>query len=37
MDRIPYENSAYIKRIASEKLAEIDEHVSEYITSISRE
>ena len=32
----PDENSEYIKRIASEKLAQIDEYVSDYVLSISR-
>jgi len=35
-DQLAYENSEYIKRIASEKLAEIDKYVSGYIISISR-
>ena len=35
-DQLAYENSEYIKRIASEKLAQIDEYVSNHIISISR-
>ena len=35
-DQLAYENSEYIKRIASEKLAEIDEYVSDHVISISR-
>ena len=35
-DQLAYENSEYIKRIASEKLAQIDEYVSNYVLSISR-
>ena len=35
-NQLAFENSEYIKRIASEKLAKIDEYVSNYIISISR-
>ena len=35
-EMLAYENSEYIKRIASEKLAQIDEYVSNYVLSISR-
>ena len=35
-NQLAYENSEYIKRIASEKLAQIDEYVSNYVISISR-
>ena len=35
-NQLAYENSEYVKRIASEKLAEIDEYVSDYITLIER-
>ena len=35
-NQLAYENSAYIKRIASKKLAEIDEYVSNYIILIEQ-